>query len=248
MFPSGEVRCLICMAKGHVSHGCPKAEGRSLLFRSMSAAHVAAAKKGEELSSEGLPLSAADHVAGGNVQRPSRWFSASRHDPDPALRWCCMHVDPTRLATRGITPEEYEEKAIAVLDASKCVIRYDVSTPALCAGHAVAPQWRSVAYNSEEVILEKVEPGGVLGLHMLDAVIHAGMEDGIPPSEKYMVDDPEARRAAAGTGDRSTGDRSTGDRSTGQTSDLAIHGWARWFEFHTYFVSGRGDRPSWAPQ
>lgn len=172
MFGAGDhIRCLICLEQGHPSQACPLAKGRRLGFRSLSEAHLQACREGLLVSSsssrsninallvsvlvgcdldaneDGLELSAAAHVGGGNVKVVSRWFSCCRHDVDPALRWTTLTVDKDSQRTRAIEPEDFPNKGIVVFDLDEAVIKYDVSTYALTVAHGVEPRWRSVSNN-----------------------------------------------------------------------------------------------------
>lgn len=147
MFGFGDhIRCLICLEHGHSSHGCPRACGKRLGFRSLSPAHLEACRRGLDLEANkgGQPLTAAQHVGGGNVKVESRYFSCCRHDVDPALRWMTLTVDESTRRPRQLKPDDFSTKAVAVLDLDKVCIKYDVSTPSLTIAHGVEPHWQSV--------------------------------------------------------------------------------------------------------
>ena len=90
------------------------------------------------------------------------------------MRWCCFAVDLEARHTRYINDEEWPTKAVAVLAADQCTVKFDCSTCALCAAHGIAPEWQSVAYNSAELILIRVEAGGVLAMHKLEDLTLVG--------------------------------------------------------------------------
>jgi len=140
------IRCLICLESGHPSQACHRASGKRLGFRSLSPEHLQACQEGRcmEPNKDGKYLSAAEHVGGGNVKVPSRYFSCCRHDVDPSLRWMTLTVDERSLCTRAIEPQEFPKKGVAVLDLDAAIIKYDVSTYVLTVAHQVEPKWRPV--------------------------------------------------------------------------------------------------------
>ena len=228
-----DARCLICLDRGHCSHACSRAVGKTLAFRSLSPSHLEACRaqpmQDLEGNVDGVELSAADHVGGGNVTTKSRWFSCCRHDCDPAMRWATLTVDEETLQTRPIMPEDYVVKGIAVIDLAAATLRYDVSTPALTVAHGVLPRWRRVAWESSEVILERVPAHAILAAWSLSEVLAA------TPQELSAFDRNDSRWAAAIRA------CSPGD------SDATVVEWAHWYELHAFVNDSDVPRPQWLP-
>ena len=225
------IRCLICMESGHSSHACARAGCKQLAFRSLSEAHLQACrgKAALECNHQGLPLSAAEHVGGGNVTRASRWFSCCRHDPDPALRWMTLTVDQETRRTRSIAPAEYGSKALAVLDLAAVTPRYDVSTPSLTVAHEVEPKWQRVAWESAEIILEHVPAEAVLAYWSLADVCTATpaeLQSFCADADRW-VDAVEACGAEA--------------------EPAVLIEWTHWYEFFDFVNGKNAERPGWLP-
>ena len=181
---------------------------------------------------EGTPeLSAAEHVAGGNVKVESRYFSCCRHDVDPAFFWTTLTVDEHLRRTRSLLPEDFPTKAVGILDLDKLSVQYDVSTYALTIAHNVETKWRSVAWQSSELILERAPVDAVLAYWTLEELCKPTPQE----LETFCKDDQRWKSA-----------RWTASAEGEEASAVDIISWAHWYELHD-FVSGKVERPSWLP-